>query len=369
MAVDVENIVIGAGVIGLAIARTLATLGREVLVLEKTAHFGDGTSSRNSEVIHAGIYYPKGSRKAIYCVEGKHRLYEYCRTRHVPHRNCGKLIVATSPEEIPTLEALADKAAANDVRDITFLSRAEAVKMEPALHCTAALLSPSTGIIDSHQLMLAYVGEIEDGGGSIAFNAPFERAKKSPEGFTVEAGGTTVSCRNLINSAGLQAQEVAARITDLAKEHIPPRYLTKGSYFTMTAPSPFSRLIYPVPNTASLGIHVTLDLAGQIRFGPDQEWVEEINYVVNPERAHDFYAAIRRYFPTLPENCLIPAYSGIRPKVLTPDGEAADFMLMDERDHGLPGLINLFGMESPGLTSSLAIGTFIAESLRTTDRL
>ncbi|WP_339632016.1 NAD(P)/FAD-dependent oxidoreductase [uncultured Sneathiella sp.] len=369
MAVDVENIVIGAGVIGLAIARTLATLGREVLVLEKTAHFGDGTSSRNSEVIHAGIYYPKESLKAIYCVEGKHRLYEYCKTHHVPHRSCGKLIVATSPEEIPTLEALADKAAANDVRDITFLSGAEAVKMEPALHCTAALLSPSTGIIDSHQLMLAYVGEVEDGGGAIAFNAPFEMAKKSPEGFTVEAGGTTVNCRNLINSAGLEAQAVAAQIPDLPKEHIPPRYLTKGSYFTMTAPSPFSRLIYPVPNTASLGIHITLDLAGQIRFGPDQEWVEEINYAVNPDRANDFYAAIRRYFPSLPENCLIPAYSGIRPKVQSPDGSAADFMVMDERDHGLPGLVNLFGMESPGLTASLAIGTFIAESLRTTDRL
>ncbi|MEX1036638.1 MAG: NAD(P)/FAD-dependent oxidoreductase [Sneathiella sp.] len=369
MTVDVENIVVGAGVIGLAIARTLAVHGRDVLVLEQAAHFGDGTSSRNSEVIHAGIYYPKDSLKAIYCVEGKHQLYDYCRTHHIPHRNCGKLIVATSTEEISTLETLADKAAANNVDDISFLTRAEAVRMEPALHCSAALLSPSTGIIDSHQLMLAYVGEIEDGGGSIAFNTTFETAVKATEGFDVTADGITIKCRNLINSAGLSAQEVAGRIRGLPAETIPTRYLTKGSYFTMTAPSPFSRLIYPVPNTASLGIHVTLDLAGQIRFGPDQEWVGEIDYAVNPDRAADFYDAIRRYFPVLPDSSLIPAYSGIRPKTQSPNGSAADFRVMDERDHGLPGLINLFGMESPGLTASLKIGSVVAEILGKTDRL
>ncbi|MDF2366939.1 NAD(P)/FAD-dependent oxidoreductase [Sneathiella sp.] len=369
MAMDVENIVVGAGVIGLAIARTLAVAGKDVLVLEQAAHFGEETSSRNSEVIHAGIYYPKDSLKARFCVEGKTRLYEYCATRHVPHRNCGKLIVATSEEELATLEGLAAKAAANGVDDIEYLSRDAAKKMEPSLHCTAALLSPSTGIIDSHQLMLAYVGEIEDNGGAIAYNTPFETAERMAEGFTVTAGGTTVRCQNLINSAGLSAQGLAAKISGLAPAHIPTRYLTKGSYFTMTARAPFSHLIYPVPNTASLGIHVTLDLAGQIRFGPDQEWIDHIDYEVDPARSADFYEAIRRYFPALPDDSLIPAYSGIRPKIQTPEGAPADFMLSGEEKHGIPGLVNLFGMESPGLTSSLKIGETVMEMLRQTDRL
>lgn len=369
MAIDIENIVIGAGVIGLAIARTLAVAGRDVLVLEQSGHFGEETSSRNSEVIHAGIYYPKDSLKARYCVEGKHQLYGYCATRHIPHRRCGKLIVATSEAEIETLSSLAAKAAANGVDDITPLSRDAALEMEPSLHCTAALLSPSTGIIDSHQLMLAYVGEIEDHGGAIAYNTPFEGAAITKNGFAVTASGTTVQCRNLINSAGLSAQAVAAKISGLSRTHIPTRYLTKGSYFTMTARSPFSHLIYPVPNTASLGIHVTIDLAGQIRFGPDQEWVDHIDYEVDPARSADFYEAIRRYFPALPDGCLIPAYSGIRPKVQTPGGAMADFMIMDERDHDVAGLVNLFGMESPGLTSSLRIGEAVKDKLSQTDRL
>ncbi|MBO0334329.1 NAD(P)/FAD-dependent oxidoreductase [Sneathiella sp. CAU 1612] len=369
MSLDVENIVVGAGVIGLAIARTLAVAGRDVLVLERSAHFGEETSSRNSEVIHAGIYYPKDSLKARYCVEGKHQLYDYCATRHIPHRRCGKLIVATSEAELETLDSLAAKAAANGVDDIQYLARDAALKMEPSLNCTAALLSPSTGIIDSHQLMLAYIGEIEDNGGAIAYNTAFDKAERTAEGFAVTAGGTTVQCRNLINSAGLSAQGVAERIADLASAHIPTRYLTKGSYFTMTARSPFSRLIYPVPNTASLGIHVTIDLAGQIRFGPDQEWVDQIDYEVDPTRCRDFYKAIRRYFPALPDDSLIPAYSGIRPKVQTPDGAAADFVLSGEPDHDVPGLVNLFGMESPGLTSSLRIGDAVKDVLSQTDRL
>lgn len=369
MSLDVENIVIGAGVIGLAIARALAVAGRDVLVLERSAHFGEETSSRNSEVIHAGIYYPKDSLKARYCVEGKHRLYDYCATRHIPHRRCGKLIVATSEEELETLDSLAGKAAANGVDDIECLAREAALNLEPSLNCTAALLSPSTGIIDSHQLMLAYVGEIEDNGGAIAYNTAFERAEKIAEGFAVTADGTTVRCRNLINSAGLSAQNVAAKINSLSPDHIPTRYLTKGSYFTMTARSPFSRLIYPVPNTASLGIHVTIDLAGQIRFGPDQEWVDHIDYEVDPARCLDFYEAIRRYLPTLPDDSLIPAYSGIRPKVQTPDGAAADFVLSGEPDHDVPGLINLFGMESPGLTASLRIGEAVKDILFETGRL
>ncbi len=369
MALDVENIVIGAGVIGLAIARTLAVAGQDVLVLERSAHFGEETSSRNSEVIHAGIYYPKDSLKARFCVEGKKLLYEYCALRHIPHRNCGKLIVATSEEELATLDGLAAKAAANGVDDIEFITRDAAKEMEPSLNCAAALLSPSTGIIDSHQLMLAYVGEIEDNGGAIAYNTAFETAVNTAEGFAVTAGGVTVHCKNLINSAGLSAQSAAEKISDIAPAHIPTRYLTKGSYFTMAAPSPFSRLIYPVPNTASLGIHVTIDLAGQIRFGPDQEWVDHIDYEVDPARSADFYEAIRRYFPALPDGSLIPAYSGIRPKVQTPDGAAADFMLSGEAKHGIPGLVNLFGMESPGLTSSLKIGETVMKMLSQTDRL
>lgn len=369
MAVDVENIVIGAGVIGLAIARELAVAGRDVLVLEKAGYFGEETSSRNSEVIHAGIYYPKDSLKAGFCVEGKHLLYDYCRTRHIPHRNCGKLIVATAEEERKTLESLAAKAAANGVDDVVFLTKEEAVKMEPALNCTGALLSPSTGIIDSHQLMLAYVGETEDNGGAIAYRTAFQHAGKTAEGFTVTAGGTAIDCRNLINSAGLSAQAVAPTIDGLAPEQIPERYLTKGSYFTMSARAPFSHLIYPVPNTASLGIHVTIDLAGQIRFGPDQEWVDHIDYRVDPARADDFYEAIRRYFPALPDDSLIPAYSGIRPKIQAPEGAMADFVIAGEDTHGIPGLVNLFGMESPGLTSSLRIGAFVTDILRETGRL
>jgi L-2-hydroxyglutarate oxidase LhgO len=369
MALDVENIVIGAGVIGLAIARTLAVAGRDVLVLERAAHFGEETSSRNSEVIHAGIYYPKDSLKARYCVEGKHRLYSYCTTHHIPHLRCGKVIVATSEEELETLETLKLKARANGVDDIEYLTREAATKMEPTLHCTAALLSPSTGIIDSHQLMLSYVGEIEDNGGAVAYNTPFNMAEITKDGFAITAGGTTVRCRNLINSAGLSAQSVAAKISGLSSLYIPTRYLTKGSYFTMTARSPFSHLIYPVPNTASLGIHVTIDLAGQIRFGPDQEWVDQIDYEVDPARCEDFYEAIRRYFPALPDDCLIPAYSGIRPKVQTPDGAMADFVLSSELDHTIPGLVNLFGMESPGLTSSLRIGEAVNGKLLETDRL
>ena len=369
MTFDVENVVIGAGVIGLAIARALSVAGRDVLVLERAAHFGSETSSRNSEVIHAGIYYARNSLKALFCVEGRQMLYDYCRAHHLPHRQCGKLIVATTEAEISTLQGLAEKAAQNNVNDLTFLTKAEAETLEPALHCTAALLSPSTGIIDSHQLMLAYVGEIEDHGGTIAYNAAFQRATRTADGFTVTAQGMELSCRNLINSAGLSAQEVASQIAGLAPEHIPQRYLTKGSYFTMNAPSPFSRLIYPVPNTASLGIHVTLDIAGQIRFGPDQEWVDKIDYEVDPARGLAFYEAIRRYFPAIPDDCLLPAYSGIRPKVQSPTDGMADFVIMDEGRHGVPGLVNLFGMESPGLTASLKIGSFVTDALKLSDRL
>ncbi|USG60206.1 NAD(P)/FAD-dependent oxidoreductase [Sneathiella marina] len=369
MSYDVENIIIGAGVIGLAIARSLSVRGSDVLILERAAHFGSETSSRNSEVIHAGIYYPKGSLKAQYCVEGKEMLYEYCRRHHLPHHKTGKLIVATHEDEIPILDTIMGKAVANGVMDLEMLGRDQVQAMEPALQSVAALLSPSTGTIDSHQLMLAYVGEIEDHGGSIAYNAAFESAKRYKEGFLVTSGDTDIICHNLINSAGLYAQEVAAAIKDLPAEHIPTRYLTKGSYFTMNAPSPFSRLIYPVPNSASLGIHVTLDQAGQIRFGPDQEWIDHIDYEVDPARADGFYDAIRRYWPALPDNSLIPAYAGIRPKIQSPTDIMKDFQIDDAHIHGLAGLVNLFGMESPGLTSSLKIGDVVADLLDKSNRL
>lgn len=363
MSFDAENLVVGAGVLGLAIARSLSIQGRDVLVLEKAAHFGSETSSRNSEVIHAGIYYPKGSLKAKYCVEGKEMLYEYCRLHHLPHNRTGKVIVATNKDEIPVLNTIREKAIANGVTDLELLNRDQVQALEPALKAVAALLSPSTGTIDSHQLMLSYVGEIEENGGAIAYNAAFEGATKHKEGFLVTSGDTKIYCRNLINSAGLYAQEVAGAISELSAAHIPTRYLTKGSYFTMNTPSPFSRLIYPVPNTASLGIHVTLDQAGQIRFGPDQEWIDQIDYEVDPARADSFYEAIRRYWPELPDNSLIPAYSGIRPKTQSPTDTMKDFQIEDERIHGLPGLINLFGMESPGLTSSLKIGDVVTDLL------
>ncbi|WP_334128675.1 NAD(P)/FAD-dependent oxidoreductase [Sneathiella sp.] len=369
MSVDVENIVIGAGVIGLAIARALATAGREVLILERHRHFGEETSSRNSEVIHAGIYYPKDSLKARLCVAGKKLLYEYCQSRHIPRQRCGKLIVATEDAEVAPLVDISRRAAANGVVDLIPLSAAEAMRLEPALFCKAALLSPSTGIIDSHQLMLSYVGEIEDHGGQIAFATAFERAAPTRDGFEIRAGGETIRCRNLINSAGLHAQEVAANIHGLAPDLIPPRDIVKGSYFTMTKRSPFSRLIYPMPRTASLGIHVTIDLAGQIRFGPDQQWVDQLDYAVDGSRAESFYEAIRRYFPALPDGSLIPAYSGIRPKLKTQEGVSGDFCILDESAHRLPGLVNLFGMESPGLTSSLAIGAHVLDILRNKGRV
>ncbi|GLQ07714.1 NAD(P)/FAD-dependent oxidoreductase [Sneathiella chinensis] len=363
MQYDIETIVIGAGVIGLAIARELSRRGQEVLILEEAPHFGEGTSSRNSEVIHAGIYYPKDSLKARFCVDGKKRLYRYCEDHAIPHQRTGKLIVATTPEETGILAAIQEKARNNGVDDIRRLSRAEAEALEPAVRCEGALLSPSTGIIDTHQYMLSLVGEIESHGGAIAYLSPFEKADILPGGFQVEAGGMTLTARKLINSAGLQAQGVAENIRGLDAAHIPTRHLTKGSYFTMHAPSPFRHLIYPVPNTASLGIHVTLDLAGQIRFGPDQQWVDDLQYDVDPARADDFYDAIRKYYPDLKDGSLIPAYSGIRPKIQGPNDPAMDFAIYGMDQHGVPGLINLFGMESPGLTSSLAIADHVADLL------
>lgn len=364
----VDAVVIGAGVVGLAVARRLALAGLETVVLEAAEMIGTETSSRNSEVIHAGIYYAKGSLKAVTCVEGKRRLYDYCESHGVPYRNCGKLIVATAPEELAVLEQIQRKAQDNGVDDLRLISGEEARKMEPALSCVAALVSPSTGIIDSHRLMLAYQGEAEDHGCMFAFNTRVRRGRVLGAGFEVDAddgqGGVfTLACDRLVNSAGLYAQNVARTLEGLPPESIPPQHFCKGSYFSLLGKQPFSRLIYPVPLSASLGVHVTLDLAGQCRFGPDQEWVDHIDYDVDPRRADVFYEAVRRYWPGLKDGALQPAYSGMRPKIQGPDEPARDFMIQGPPEHGIVGLVNLYGIESPGLTASLAIADRVAELL------
>ncbi|WP_420821183.1 NAD(P)/FAD-dependent oxidoreductase [Sneathiella limimaris] len=356
----IDTVIVGAGVIGLAIARYFAKNGHEVLVLEKHPLFGEETSSRNSEVIHAGIYYQKGSLKARLCVEGKAQLYQYAKHHNIPHKNSGKLIVATTVEELDVLTNIKKKAKDNGVMDLEFISENAAKEMEPALHCKGALHSPSTGIIDTHQYMLSLVGEVEDNAGFIAYNTEFQSAEIIENGFLLSMkDGTKLACNRLINSAGLAAQAVSKSINGLEDRYIPTRYLTKGNYFTMSKPSPFNRLIYPVPNTASLGVHVTLDLAGQIRFGPDQEWVTEIDYSVDPNRAESFYGAIRQYYPDLPEDSLTPAYCGIRPKIQGPNDPMKDFCILGSTTHNIPNLVLLYGMESPGLTSSLAIAEYV----------
>jgi L-2-hydroxyglutarate oxidase LhgO len=360
----VECVVIGAGVIGLAVARRLAQAGREVIILEAAEGIGTVTSSRNSEVIHAGIYYPAGSLMARMCVSGRRALYQYCAEHGIPHRNCGKLIVATTAKETAKLQSIRAHAEANGVLDLQTLPGADARALEPALNCDAALLSPSTGIIDSHAFMLALRGDAEDAGAAVAFHTPLLRAKASGNRIEIEAGGdapASLECRLLVNAAGLAASAVARNIDGMPIELIPPGYLAKGNYFSCSVRAPFSRLIYPVPEPGGLGVHLTLDMAGQARFGPDVEWVDTIDYAVDPARAERFYPAIRRYWPTLPDGALMPSYSGIRPKIVPPAVAAQDFLIQGPRDHGVEGLINLFGIESPGLTSSLAIAEYVGE--------
>jgi L-2-hydroxyglutarate oxidase LhgO len=359
-----ECVVVGAGVVGLAIARRLALAGLEVVVLEAAEGIGTVTSSRNSEVIHAGIYYPAGSLMARMCVAGKRALYDYCRDHGIPHRNCGKLIVATTPSEAERLQSIKAHAEVNGVGDLQTLSGAAARELEPALNCDAALLSPSTGIIDSHAFMLALRGDAEAAGAAFAFHAPLEHAKAAADGIELDVGGEapiTLECRLLVNAAGLGATAVARGIDGMPIELIPPAYLAKGNYFSCSARAPFSHLIYPVPEPGGLGVHLTLDLAGQARFGPDVEWVDTVDYAVDPARAELFYPAIRRYWPDLPDGALMPSYSGIRPKIVPPAVARQDFMIQGPRDHGVDGLINLFGIESPGLTSSLAIADYVGE--------
>jgi L-2-hydroxyglutarate oxidase LhgO len=352
----IEAVVIGAGVVGLAVARALALAGREVVILEAEDAIGTHTSSRNSEVIHAGIYYPAGSRKAASCVAGRRRLYQYCAARGVPHRRCGKLIVATDQAQSGELERIRARAHANGVAEVDFVAREQALAWEPELRCVAALHSPSTGIVDSHALMLALLGEAEDHGAMLALRSRLRRGFVRGEGIELHVGGADpILARILVNSAGLRAPSVARLIEGYPAQSAPCELYAKGNYFALTRRSPFTRLVYPVPEPGGLGVHVTLDLGGQARFGPDVEWVDAIDYRVDPRRGERFYAAIRRYWPGLPDGALAPGYAGIRPKICGPGEAAADFVLQGPREHGVPGLVNLFGIESPGLTASLAL--------------
>lgn len=357
----IDCIVIGAGVVGLAVARACAQQGLETLVLEGAEGIGTQTSSRNSEVIHAGIYYPAHSLKASLCVQGKELLYDYCAARGIAHQRCGKLIVATDSSQIPALQALAEQAKLNGVYDLQWLSADEAQVLEPELHCVAALLSPSTGIVDSHALMLSLQGELEAAGGMVVCHAPVLGARiSSPgeEGITVQISGEEpmeLQTRYLINSAGLQAIALARQFEGLDPATLPQAQFAKGNYFSLSGRAPFSRLIYPLPDEGGLGIHLALDLGGQARFGPDVEWVDTLDYQVNPARAAHFYAAIRSYWPGLPDQALQPDYAGIRPKIAPTTNGPADFMIQGPKEHGTQGLINLFGIESPGLTAALAL--------------
>jgi len=360
----IEAVVIGAGVVGLAVARTLALAGREVVILEAEDAIGTHTSSRNSEVIHAGIYYPAGSLKARSCVAGRRRLYEYCAARGVPHRRCGKLIVATDEAQRGELDRIRSRAHASGVPEVDFVSREQVREWEPELRCVAALHSPATGIIDSHALMLAYLGEAEDHGAMLALKSRLEKGIVRNEGIELQVqGAEPVLTRLLVNSAGIRAPSVARLIEGYPREQAPRELYAKGNYYSLTRRAPFSRLVYPVPEPGGLGVHVTLDLAGQARFGPDVEWVDAIDYRVDPKRAERFYAAIRRYWPGLPDGALAPGYAGIRPKIAGPGEPAADFMIQGPREHGVPGLVNLFGIESPGLTASLALADDVAALL------
>ena len=360
----IEAVVVGAGVVGLAIARELALAGREVIILDAEDAIGTHTSSRNSEVIHAGIYYPKGSLKARSCVEGKHLLYDYCASHGVPHRRCGKLIVATSEAQLEELNVIRAKAHANGVADVDWIAKTDVARLEPELFCLGALHSPSTGIIDSHSLMLAYLGDAEAAGAMLALRSPLERATVRGDGFELTvAGAEPIACGVLVNSAGLRAPSVARVIEGYPAEIAPRELYAKGNYYSLTRRSPFSRLVYPVPEPGGLGVHVTLDLAGQARFGPDVEWVERIDYDVDPRRADRFYAAIRRYWPGLPDGSLAPGYAGIRPKTTGPGEPASDFEIQGPRQHGVRGLVHLYGIESPGLTASLALARQVREEL------
>ncbi len=361
-----QVLVIGAGVVGLAIARTAALAGHDVTVAEMTGGIANGVSSRNSEVIHAGLYYPTDTLRAIHCVRGRRLLYAFCASHGVGHRKCGKLVVATNEAELAKVETIKAQAAANGVEGTEMIGGNSARAMEAELYAIGALWSPETGIIDSHGYMLALWGELEDRGGMIAFETPVERMSYKAQQWHVQFGGRdpgTVQFDAVVNSAGLGAQALARRIEGYPADKVPRLVLGKGNYFGFAGRPAFSRLIYPTPMDGGLGVHVTLDLAGRMRFGPDVEWITEENYAVDPRRADIFYSRIRTYWPGLPDNSLVPDYSGIRPKLRGPGEGQADFMIAGPADHGMPRLVNLFGIESPGLTSSLSIADDLVKYL------
>ena len=352
----VDTVVIGAGVVGLACARALALAGREVLLLEAKASFGTGVSSRNSEVIHAGLYYPNGSLRARHCVAGKRLLYEYCAQRAIPFRRCGKLLVATDEAQIAQIEKLLKNAAGNGVDDLRLITAAEATAREPALRCLAALLSPSSGIIDSHAFMLSLLGDVENAGGTAAFNTPVTGGRIEADGIIVFAqGADALKARLVVNCAALGAQALAGAIDGFPPQHIPTLRYARGVYFSISGRSPFSHLIYPLPEAAGLGVHLTIDLGGQAKFGPDVEWIDHPAYEVDASRANAFYGEIGKYWPGIHDHVLQPAYAGIRPKIHGPGEPVADFHIAGRETHGVRGVINLFGIESPGLTAALSI--------------
>ncbi|MFN3701561.1 MAG: NAD(P)/FAD-dependent oxidoreductase [Alphaproteobacteria bacterium] len=369
----IEILIIGAGVVGLAIAREFSLNGRQVVVCEREKTFGAGISARNSGVIHAGIYYPQDSLKAQLCVRGREMLYDYAKAKNIPHLNCGKLIVAGNTEEESTLTAIKDKAARNGVDNLEFLTRAQALQLEPELDCTKALYSPSTGIIDIHILMERLIADIEDHGGLIAYDNAVEMIvpDEDESGFRVFFNnGGDIHAKTLINAAGLSAQRIAGAIRGFEARHIPKLYKAKGNYFSISGKAPFSRLVYPVPVAGGLGAHFTMNMAGESLFGPDVEWLEDADdsaatpedYSVNPDRAESFYRSIRKYWPSVMDRTLQPAYADIRPKLKGQNMGDSDFVIQNAQHHGVKGLINLFGIESPGLTSSMAIAREVAKA-------
>ena len=365
MSFDFDAVVVGAGAVGLACGRALSRRGLSVLVLEKEPAIGQGVSSRNSEVIHGGLYYPSGSLKARFCVEGRRALYAFLDSHKVDYRRCGKLVVATEQAEVPRIEAIFEQATANEVEGLEHLTGAQARALEPGLNAHAAILSPESGVFDSHGYMLALQGEIEDAGGSVVVSTPFERAEPLPTGgFRITAGGAggaTLTAGLLITAPGLGAQDVARRIEGYLADRIPAGRFGKGVYFRLAGKAPFERLVYPPPIPGALGTHYRKDLGGQAVFGPDLAYVDTEDYSVDPARATEFERYIRRFWPGLPDGALVPDYAGIRPKLHGPGEAQPDFQLHDRYVHGLDGLVSLFGIESPGLTSSLAIGEAVAE--------
>lgn len=360
---SVDVVVVGAGVVGIAVARALALAGREVIVVEAAEGIGTETSSRNSEVVHAGIYYPKDSLMARFCVAGRRALYTYCDAHGVPYAKCGKLIVATSVEEDARLDGILARAQANGVEGMRRVSAAEAREMEPNLACSSALFSPETGIVDSHAYMLAMQGEAEACGAVFAFHAPVLGGRAVAGGVELDIGGAepmSLRCRVVVNAAGLRSTEVARGIVGMPSQLVPRQYYARGCYFSLPGRSPFSRLIYPVPIVGGLGVHLTIDLGGQARFGPDVEWIDAVDYTVDIRRADSFYEAVRRYWPGLRDGALQPGYAGVRPKLYGEGEPACDFVLQPPAVHGVEGLVNLFGIESPGLTSAIAIGDHVA---------